>query len=336
MNQTQSMIIQKQRKEWIDALRGLAMIIVMVWHFSNGVNGQYIYSVITAPIMIPLFFAITGYVFNNCDGDAKTFHLKLLKYLVFPWIALALLKGTCIAITRHSFSYYIEFIKNLFTGENLWYFPCCIIAEIIFFYTLKICKNKIHYIACLILLLTAFGFLLSKQPFFDNLNINTAFICQSFLLIGLLIRKYGTPGNLLCIVIGIIYLALICATPPQNIIGYKALIDVHLNYYWDIGGSFIIILLGNVFLFHTANKFDHNIPSVLKFIGRNTIVFYVFHYDTMVPFNIIINKLGPTDTSNWYFVFIKLIWATACCSIITILFNKLCPALVGKRTSNRS
>ena len=330
------MIIQKQRKEWIDALRGIAMIIVMVWHFSNGVNGQYLYSVITAPIMIPLFFAITGYVFNNCNGDAKTFYIKLIKYLVFPWIALALLKGACIAITRHSFGYYIEFIKNLFTGENLWYFPCCIIAEIIFFYTLKICKNKIHYIVCLSSLLTAFGFLLSKWPFFDNLNINTAFICQSFLLIGLLIRKYDTPGDLLSIIIGIVYFIIICITPPQDIIGFKSLIDIHLNYYWNIGISFIIILLGNVFLFHTANKYDHSIPSLLKFIGQNTIVFYVFHYDTMMPFNIITNKLGLTDTSNWYFVFIKLIWATACCTIIAILLNKTCPAIVGKRTSNRS
>lgn len=53
------------RKEWIDGLRALAMLIVMTWHISNGINSQWLFSLITAPIMIPLFFSITGYVFNR-------------------------------------------------------------------------------------------------------------------------------------------------------------------------------------------------------------------------------------------------------------------------------
>lgn len=42
INKQNTLMIIQKRKEWIDALRGIAMIIVMVWHFSNGVNGQYI------------------------------------------------------------------------------------------------------------------------------------------------------------------------------------------------------------------------------------------------------------------------------------------------------
>ena len=67
------------RKEWIDGLRALAMLIVMTWHISNGINSQWLFSLITAPIMIPLFFSITGYVFNDCEGNQKLFYTKLHK-----------------------------------------------------------------------------------------------------------------------------------------------------------------------------------------------------------------------------------------------------------------
>lgn len=94
------------RKEWIDGLRALAMLIVMTWHISNGINSQWLFSLITAPIMIPLFFSITGYVFNDCEGNQKLFYTKLFKYLVFPWLCLAFLKGSINALINRSFEYF--------------------------------------------------------------------------------------------------------------------------------------------------------------------------------------------------------------------------------------
>ena len=177
------------RKEWIDGLRALAMLIVMTWHISNGINSQWLFSLITAPIMIPLFFSITGYVFNDCEGNQKLFYTKLFKYLVFPWLCLAFLKGSINALINRSFEYFLEYSSNLFTGSNLWYFPCCIIAEILFFYNLKLSKKSLKLISIYSIILLMIGFILKDYSFFDNLNISTAFICQLFLLIGLLIKN---------------------------------------------------------------------------------------------------------------------------------------------------
>lgn len=102
------------RKEWIDGLRALAMLIVMTWHISNGINSQWLFSLITAPIMIPLFFSITGYVFNDCEGNQKLFYTKLFKYLVFPWLCLAFLKGSINALINRSFEYFRIFIKSFY------------------------------------------------------------------------------------------------------------------------------------------------------------------------------------------------------------------------------
>lgn len=178
-----------KRIEWIDALRAVAMIIVMMWHISANCKNQWIYSLCTAPVMIPLFFAITGYIFNDCKGIQKDFFSKLFKYLVFPWLALALLKGGVNATLRGSLDYLTEYISNLFTGDNLWYFPCCIIAEILFFYTLKFCKDS-RFVILQSLVLTMIGVILSEFKVFDNLNISTAFISQFFMVLGFSLRDF--------------------------------------------------------------------------------------------------------------------------------------------------
>lgn len=52
----------KKRIEWIDALRALAMVLVIYGHQVPDLTGFFVF---TSPIIITLFFAITGYVFNE-------------------------------------------------------------------------------------------------------------------------------------------------------------------------------------------------------------------------------------------------------------------------------
>ena len=56
----------EQRKDWIDVLRAIAVLFVIYGHMGRG---MWLYYVSTSPIKIPLFFAISGYLFNERDGD---------------------------------------------------------------------------------------------------------------------------------------------------------------------------------------------------------------------------------------------------------------------------
>ena len=326
------------RKEWIDGLRALAMLIVMTWHISNGINSQWLFSLITAPIMIPLFFSITGYVFNDCEGNQKLFYTKLFKYLVFPWLCLAFLKGSINALINRSFVYFLEYSSNLFTGSNLWYFPCCIIAEILFFYNLKLSKKSLKLISIYSIILLMIGFILKDYSFFDNLNISTAFICQLFLLIGLLIKNVDIKNvdikktSSVCTLFYIsIMLTTILNILPLPISCYGIIpMDVHKNFFFSIPMCFSLIITGNLAIFHVFKHIIH-FPSIISFIGQNTIVFYVFHYDTLRPFDIILSKLGFITPETWILVIIKLIYSILVCSCIALVFNKFLPQLVGKR-----
>lgn len=329
------------RKEWIDALRAMAMLIVMVWHFSNGLPSQWIYSIFTSAIMIPLFFTITGYVFNDCDGNEKLFFPKLFKHLVLPWIILALLKGGIIALIRGgSWTYYREYFLNLFTGDNLWYFPCCIIAETLWFMTLKMSKSRIKIIVMDSLVLCLLGAFLSNFTIFDNSNISTAFICQSFLLLGYVIKYMDNENQVSkivntsrCTIITSVAYIMVCIAiikcpPPIGIVNEIAM-DVHRNYFYNIGVIACLVLLGNFSIFRIAKYID-KFPKFLTFIGQNTIIFYIFHYDTLMPLSILSKKLGY-DLSSWGYVPLKIIWSILICSLLASVINNYIPELAGKK-----
>ena len=63
-----------KRKEWVDALRALAMFLVIYGHL---VQGWTPYFVFTSPVKICMFFAISGYVFKYGRVREKDFYLNL-------------------------------------------------------------------------------------------------------------------------------------------------------------------------------------------------------------------------------------------------------------------
>lgn len=72
----------KKRKLWIDALRAIAMIFVIIWHISSGVQGQWIYNLFTSPIMIPLFL-LSLVIFSMIVVGIKSLLYKRLENIWF-------------------------------------------------------------------------------------------------------------------------------------------------------------------------------------------------------------------------------------------------------------
>ena len=58
------------RLAWIDVLRALAIILVV---FGHQVGGEIVFFLFTSPVKMPLFFAISGYVFSMRGGNDVLF-----------------------------------------------------------------------------------------------------------------------------------------------------------------------------------------------------------------------------------------------------------------------
>lgn len=142
------------RNEYIDWLKGFAIILVVLGHCWTLDRGLFwlIYR-----FHMPLFFCISGYLFNN-KRNFKDFLKIKLKTLIIPYMIFFLISFfiTYFLITPISIKDVLKaFIFNgkyLTTINNwaIWYLPLFFIQSIIFYFITKITNNKVFCIIILI------------------------------------------------------------------------------------------------------------------------------------------------------------------------------------------
>lgn len=319
----------RQRIEWVDALRALAMVFVIYGHQVPDFTGYFVF---TSPIKLTLFFAITGYVFNG-KAEIKTFFYKLLRQLVIPWLVLSI--GPYVILTPiKGIPYLTTHVVNILIGKENWYMPACIIAEIIWYFILKIGKTWIA--GGLSIVGFVAGIVLYQNRILDILMINRAVCALLFIFMGYLFRQYeekidGLKTITIPLVIGgtVIYIGLGIATlylyPGQNL-------DVHLNRYYNYPICFAMIIIGLFVLFVIARKIGH-FPKWVLLVGQNTLVIYLFHTFavsvTAKVFQIV--HLTVNTITN---IFITAI-ACAVCTVLALIINRLVPELLGKKREKK-
>lgn len=315
-----------QRKDWVDALRAMAMIFVIFGHQAQwcGVFFQY-----TTPIKIPMFFAISGYLFNDRNGNQRQFFHNWLKKLVFPFFCLVTIPAlfySCISGP----SVIVQAWEQMVSGASYWFMTCLIIAEVIHFYIHKICKrNWAIIVSCLIC--TIVGLLLSHYGIFNYAKINTALICQSYLLIGYLIKNYegaldsiSLPNRLILFGCYIV----LCFT--STYLFENVQFDCNLNQYYSVPYCMTLITLGCLSCF-LIGKSIVRYPKWVTFIGQNTLILYLWAGHAMFAF-VVLGKVGIVlpDQNIWVSL-IQTVWCSLVCMIAALIVNRYIPVIVGKK-----
>lgn len=184
-------IVPVKRKQWVDCVRGISMLLVILYH------AEYIYPVddidinrLFSSFFLASFFIISGYLFTS---DYKTFSLrKKLKslfrsvvwpYLVFTliiWIPKALFNGTTV----------LQGLRDIALGWASWFVVALAVGELMFAICLKYTKNLKIIIAFAFISLFI-GYIIkdicpTKLPYY----IDRVFIVVVFLVIGFLYRIY--------------------------------------------------------------------------------------------------------------------------------------------------
>lgn len=313
------------RKDWIDALRAIAMILVVYGH---QVSDWTEYFVFTSPIKICLFFAISGYVFNT-SRESKDFLFKLLRQLVIPWLVLSCIQPVLLSPMNGGLSYIKSGIVEVLIGNSKWYMPCCIVAEIVWYGVNNAAKNKIVLVAIISYALFTVGILLYQHNLLNFWMINRALTVQPYLLIGAAYRKYGgkiREKSKVIVILGVvIYLGLGVST----VIAYPGqCIDVHMVQYYNHIICQLMIWIGIIVLFLLFEKLITTYPKWLVKIGKNTLVIYLFHSLAIV---IVCKFLSALDVQVGR-VLNVLITAFVCdtCCLFSIGIGKVAPWLIGR------
>lgn len=321
-----------ERKQWIDALRAMAMIFVIYGHMYGGWRE---YLVFTSPIKIPLFFAITGYLFSVKGKELKPFIKKLLITLGIPyfWLTLFPIKliGGFIPAVEDSVP---EVLYRFFSGEYLWYIPCCFFAEILHFLVRKISKSPMEVTVGSVSL-TAIGFLMIEYDIGSFMYLSNAFVSQGFLLIGYLIRvnedRFNKIGWGPTAVLTVLYIALgflsLYLFPGQCL-------SAHENRYYNIPMCFAMIYVGCFAMFLIFKNLKA-VPKSLVFIGQNTLAYYAFNKYFRSPVIFVFGLFGFAFPINKVTGLLLTIGCCIACWPISVLLNKYFPSSVGKKPIKR-
>ena len=111
--------------------------------------------------------------------------------------------------------------------------------------------------------------------------------------------------------------------------------DVHLNRYYNIPLCFNLIIFGCLAAFSIAMVFNLSLKS-FRFIGQNTLVFYIWHPYAKTITDTFLKKLGYEDLSLVVPSIISVVSICIICSLLSIGLNALLPECVGKKSHKAS
>lgn len=282
------------RIEWIDVLKCVAMYLVVIGHASNSASVDsyryYIYS-----FHMPLFLIVSGMTFyfqmKKRNFDFIPLLKNKLKGLVLPYFTLNLIAIPIWMFNYRVISYRDESLGELifamlWSNERLkssatnatWFILTLFLALIVFYLILRWADGDEHIIVIASALMGLFGYSISfhqsKLPL--PWHLDTVPIAVMMLMMGYVFVAHvdkvenffsGTARRVVCIII-LLFIGFCCAR-------FNTKISLASNFY----GSFLLFL-GSVAAFSLVCVIiSMMLPKlkIMKFIGRNTIVYLAFH-----------------------------------------------------------
>lgn len=199
----------KKRIEWIDLVRAVGMLLIVVGHSLGQYTGTYLGKVIFA-VHVPLFFVVSGYLYKQ--QATKVVVKKGFFNLLLPYMATSILLYIAYFnwhIFPHGFSqltltnrqFLLEVAAGLGTSTNyghlfvpsigaIWFLLAMFTADIIFNFIVKVQSQvKMRYLDVLLTLICCvIGFWTAKYISLPW-AFNAALISQPFYLFGKYLRQ---------------------------------------------------------------------------------------------------------------------------------------------------
>ena len=312
-----------ERKQWLDGLRAIAMLLVIAGHLLPEHSAFF---ALTNPVKLPLFFAISGYLFK--ERSPAAFFAGLLRRLVVPWL-LAVLALALVRVPSRGASAIPATFREAVALSTLWYILCCAEAEALWYGLRRLCPGDAAT-ALGAALLSAAGVAMARLNVLNALMINRAFIAQAYMLIGFLFRRREQELRRLPRAALAAAIACYAALWLVNLrVWPDKCIDVHLNRYFNLPFNMLMIWLGCATLLALGSRLDRA-PRALTFIGRNTLIFYMLHNYVIRGLEYALARFG-LRFSGVPRALLLIPLTCLICAAASLLINRFLPELAGRR-----
>lgn len=287
------------RLEYIDALRGFTMILVVFAHVEIFSFFSFSYETYLGSFFqsfrMPLFFFISGFV-ANLSLERRTFSInneicKKIRILLIPTFFWGIIY-TCFCLQKN-----IEFFYNDAAKAGYWYMLVSFQIFLCYFLCLRFAreeKKREKVLVCMALLFLIFKLPLKHYEILCELgnltSIHYTFEYFHYFVFGLLASKYREKYHLYIekkwIITIVIVLFCICFYLKSTIV----LVDVSVsNILLKFMLKFALGYMGIIWIYKIARKSEKyvsintKIGKFLNYIGKRTLDIYVLHY-FLLPF----------------------------------------------------
>lgn len=314
---------------WIDILRGLCMLAILLFHTEIYYTGDTIipYSLYVVNALTT-FYCISGYLMYREESFSIFHKLKsIVRSLCIPYfIFTSVMALPKVIIHQQDFNFF-QIIGSFLSGNASWFIATLIVAELLFIGIIYISKSRsvpLFTISCILFILSVF---LSKTDIYNFWHFKNGLMAVLYLCIGYLYHKYEKNiqnYKLAIFVISFIFIIII----KGYIFSNQILLGLD-NF--NITSYFVFMIDTIVFaicLFSIASYFPH--ISFIEWIGQHCIVFYFLCGGIPMLTSMAINQAGLTYHGNYMYVLLVYILVVLITTIVTLLIYKYIPFITGK------
>ncbi len=319
----------RERKTWIDLLRGFSMLAILLDHTEIYYTGGNIidYNLYVANVLV-VFFFLSGYLFHKDSGFSLRSKLIsigrgiLMPYFIFTCtlaVPKALAHGSDIANT---------FLAVL-TGEASWFIAALAVAETAFALLLWISRGKWCILLPMVTLSFAGCVWLSTCHFPLYWQLDNACMALPILYLGYVYHRHEQAFNaihspfstsflLLCVVVMKIY-------EYENNINLLIKPIAVTNWYVFV----IDMTFATLFLVHLAKYF--NSIGWMEWIGCRSIVFYFLSGGIPLLVSVGLQKANMSYSGEYYQVMTAYLLVCLFTAFLTWLIYRFVPFITGRK-----
>ena len=317
-----------QRVGWIDFLRGISMILILVFHTEMyykeyDVTPYYIYT--TNAII--LFYFISGYLFyqNNTFQWQKRI-VNIGRSLLIPYFIFTTLIAAPKLLIRQMDIDWTEIAYNILTGRASWFIAALIIGELIFTALLVITRGKNLWLS----VAAAMGFIIYYIIPFNQHNYwqwQDALLTVTFMYSGYVFNQYKERFNTI-------------NRPLLSLFLLLVLIIIKV-YEYDVDLPMRNIAIENVPLFLADSiVWLLLVISIIKYIprirmiewtGQHCIVYYFLAGGSPLIVSMVFNRIGFAYEGYLYRYILATLLVYLMATGLTWLIYKYVPFITGKK-----
>lgn len=286
------MNIEKGRIQWIDASKGILIILVVMYHYIQSFCPDLtVFTKIVSAFFMQAFFALSGFLINTNLPFGK-FVKRKAKSLLIPYCVfclLLLIYKFMTAVFNNDVTSLLEQLKEtliptIFIYRNsffnvLWFFPCLFCSVIIVRIILQKAENKIFGLFITATMAVLMYLLANKTSITLPLCLDTAGVAAFWIYVGYCIKDVNVKTkrnklSLICVsaIIFLIFSILLVTLYPKTNY-YDSFRNIR---YTNVIFTLLLSISATVLVICAGKKLQKT--SVLISVGQKTDIIYGLHF----------------------------------------------------------